>query len=214
MNNILLRNTANIIVVLRSALVFVIIVFLSLNSLVWKVIGLGLLIFIAILDWIDGYVARKHNISSKIGGLIDTLGDRITENLLLIFFAYKQLIPIAVPLIFVARSFIADFIRYQAYQSGIGTFTINKSKLGIFFVSSRASRVLYLVFKIVIFFLGGAILVAESLIAVNRTAFFTLLMNLKQIMFSGAILLVLFNLLRFILLIYDSRFILKEVFTK
>lgn len=214
MNNVLLRNTANFIVIFRSILVFVIILFLSLDAPAWKFIGLGLLIFIAILDWVDGYVARRCNISSQLGNLIDTLGDRITENPLLIFFAYKQLIPLFVPLIFVARSFLADFIRYLGYQNGISTFSINKSRLGVIFVASRTSRVLYLVLKIAIFFLGGTILAIEPLIIVHGFDLQTLLMNLKEAMFYGSIVLVLFNLWRFILLVYDSRFILKRTFAQ
>lgn len=212
MNEILVSNTANFIVIFRSILVFAIIFFLSLDLLIWKISGLCLLIFIAILDWVDGHVARRYNISSKIGGLIDTLGDRVTENLLLIFFAYKQLIPLLVPLIFVARSFVADFIRYLGYQNGISTFSINKSKLGIIFVASRTSRVLYLILKITIFFLGGTILVTQTLIASRRFDLHILLMNLKCSVFYGSIVLVLFNLLRFVLLVYDSRFILKRTF--
>jgi len=185
-----------------------------LDSLLWKAIGLGLLIFIALLDWIDGYIARKYTISSKLGGLIDTLGDRITENLLLIFFAYKQLIPLPVPLIFIARSFVADFIRYLGHQNGISTFSINRSKLGIIFVASRTSRVLYLILKIAIFFLGGAILVIETLIVDHGFDLHALLMNLTYFIFYGSIALVLFNLLRFVLLVYDSRFILKRTFAQ
>lgn len=214
MNNILLKNFANFIVLFRSLLVFIIILFLSLDSLSWKIAGLALLIFIAILDWVDGHVARRYNISSKLGGLIDTLGDRITENLLIVFFAYRNLIPIFVPLIFVARSFISDFIRYLGYQNNISTFAINKSRLGIIFVASRASRVLYLLFKIIIFSLGGTILVMESSVSPNSLNLNTLLINLKYTMYYGSILLVLFNLLRFVLLIYDSRPILRKSFVE
>lgn len=214
MNKVIARNTANFIVIFRSILVFVIILFLSLESLLWKITGLGLLIFIALLDWVDGHVARRYNISSKVGGLIDTLGDRITENLLLIFFAYKQLIPIAVPLIFVARSFIADFIRYLGYQNDISTFAINKSRLGKIFVASRVSRVLYLLLKILIFFLGGGILVIESLILAHGFQLQELLAALKETILYGSVFLVLFNLLRFVLLVYDSRLILERTFAK
>lgn len=214
MNNILLKNSANFIVVFRSLLVFVIILFFSLDSTLWRIAGLVLLVFIALLDWVDGYVARRYNISSRLGGLLDTLGDRITENLLLIFFAYKQAIPVAVPLIFVARSFIADFIRYICFQNNMSTFSINKSRLGIIFVASRTSRVAYLVLKIAIFFLGGAILVMESAIPAGTCSSSTLLLFLRDTMYYGSIFLVLFNLLRFGLLIYDSRSILKETFTR
>jgi len=174
-----------------------------------RISGLVLLIVVAILDWFDGYVARTFNISSKTGALMDTLGDRITENLLLVFFAYKGLVPLAVALIFVARSFASDFIRYLSYKNGVGTFAINKSKLGIFFVSSRPSRVIYLVFKITIFALASLALVLE-LIVKGANVYF---IGLQNFIFYGSIVLVVFNLLRFVLLVYDSRAVLKEVFT-
>ena len=211
---LIFKNLANLIVLFRSLLVFVIIILLSNMSPASRITGLALLIFIAILDWFDGYVARRFRISSKLGGLMDTLGDRITENLFLIFFAYKHLMPVAVPIIFVARSLMADFIRHHSSRNGISTFAINKSKLGMFFVASKPSRVLYLVFKIVIFCLAALALVINSLIIVNGILELRMfLVSLRHIVFYGSIVLVAFNLLRFILLAYDSRFVLKDVFT-
>lgn len=201
----LFKNLANIIVVFRSVLVFLVIFLLNSASVIARISGLVLLIIVAILDWFDGYVARTFNISSKTGALMDTLGDRITENLLLVFFAYKGLVPLAVALIFIARSFASDFIRSLSYKKGVGTFAINKSKLGIFFVSSRPSRVIYLVFKITIFFLA-----ALALVLVDTSVYF---IGLRHVIFYGSIILVAFNLLRFALLVYDSRGVLREVFT-
>ena len=210
---VIFKNLANLIVVFRSLLVFVIIILLSNMSPALRITGLALLIFIAILDWLDGYIARRLRISSKLGGLMDTLGDRITENLFLIFFAYKRLMPVAVPIIFVARSLIADFIRHYSSRNGMSTFAINKSKLGMFFVASKPSRVLYLIFKIVIFCLAALALVVSSLIVVNGILELRMfLVSLRHIVFHGSIALVAFNLLRFILLTYDSRFVLKDVF--
>jgi len=209
----LFKNLANIIVIFRSILVFLVIFLLNSQAVIPRISGFVLLILIVVMDWFDGYVARRFSISSKVGALMDTLGDRITENLLLVFFAYKQLIPIAVPLIFIARSFASDFIRFLSYRNGITTFEINKSKLGIFFVASKPSRVLYLVFKIVIFSLAGFVLVVESLISIYRLDLHVFLANSQHVLFYGSIILVIFNLLRFILLVYDSRFILKETFT-
>ena len=203
------KNLANLVVLFRSLLVFIIILLLSANHVVLRILGVILLLVIAMLDWFDGYLARKFNITSKLGGLMDTLGDRITENIFLIFFAYTHLIPVIVPIVFVARSFCSDFIRSISYQNGISTFAINKSKLGKIFVSSRMSRVVYLVFKIAIFSLASIEMALELLLNVGSPY----LLVLKQVIYHGAVLLLLFNLLRFFLLVYDSRIILKEAFT-
>jgi len=69
------------------------------------------LFFAFLLDGIDGLLARRFNNSNNIGSFIDTLGDRITENIILVFLAYKKLIPLFIPVVFISRSFIADFIR-------------------------------------------------------------------------------------------------------
>lgn len=213
-NGYVFKNIANFIVLVRILFVFAIIALFNSSCLIFRIAGLISLLFIAILDWLDGYLARLLNISSGIGGLLDTLGDRITENLFLIFLAYKQLIPLWVPLIFVARSFGADFIRYLTFYKGIDTFTINKSKLGFYIVASKTSRVIYLLYKIFIFCLGGAILIIENLIEQNRWGNPSFFMILKQSLLYGSIFLVIFNLIRFIFLVYDSRFILKEKFTR
>lgn len=212
MKNKFLIYIPHFIVFFRIVLVFVIISLFFLHALIYKVIGLFLLVFIAVLDWLDGYFARKLNISSKVGGLLDTMGDRITENTLLVFFTYKQLIPLFVPIIFISRSFMSDFIRYQVYENNIDTFSVNTSKLGFIFVASKTSRAMYLAVKIIIFLLGGIILSLENFIIIHKVNLADLLLNLRILIYWGAIFLVLFSLLRFILLIYDSRIILKKAF--
>ncbi len=206
-----LKYLPHFIVLFRVILVFVIIILFCFNYLLFNAVALYLLLVIAFLDWFDGYSARKLKVNSKIGGLVDTLGDRITENCLLIFFAYKHLILIAIPIIFVTRSFISDFIRYQLYKNNIDTFSVNSSKLGFIFVASKTSRSVYLALKVIIFLLGGVILLMEK-IAYLPEIYSTLLINLRTSMYFGAILLVISNLIRFILLVYDSRLVLKKAF--
>jgi len=118
------------------------------------------------------------------------------------------------PLVFVARSFIADFIRHQSLNSGISTFSINKSRLGALLVASKFSRAGYLISKIAVFFLAGLVLVAESAIGAYNIDLHIYLNSLRQFVYYMAEFVVLFNIIRFILLIYDSRFVLKESFNK
>jgi len=211
MRKLFFRNAANFIVVARTLMIFIAIWLFIPVSAASRLAGAGILAAAALMDWLDGHVARKYAISSKLGGFLDTLGDRITENLLLFFFAYEQLIPLFVPLIFVARSFISDFVRHMNFLKGESTFSINRSLPGIIFVSSRTSRALYLLLKFMVFFMGGAILVLDAGAFSNWQP---LAVMLRTHLYSLSILLVVFNLLRFAFLIYDSRNILREEFMK
>ena len=205
-----MNNIANLITLARTVLIFAVIYLLNSGSLSLAMYGTALLIFVAILDGVDGYLARQYCSYNKFGGLIDTLGDRITENLLLIFFAYKQLVSVWIPLIFVARSFVSDFIRLVCFRAGIGTFEINRSKWGFYFVASRTSRILYLVFKIFVFLLGASALCLFASPEIINTANIRILSYLNKSLFYSSWILVAFNLIRFVFLIYDSRSLLKK----
>ncbi|NQT47153.1 MAG: CDP-alcohol phosphatidyltransferase family protein [Candidatus Omnitrophica bacterium] len=209
--NTLLRQSANLITLLRVLFVFGVIYLLkSSNPLIclWGVLLLQIIFF---MDGLDGYIAKKTKSVTAIGGLIDTLGDRITENLLLIFFAALWIIPMYVPLIFVARSLAADFVRSLSFKHGHTTFSVNTSLLGYIFVASKASRIIYLLMKFFLFTLGAITLFlmrAHNTFDVNPTT----LAMLRHITVVMANILVFVNLLRFVLLIYDSRNVLKENF--
>jgi CDP-diacylglycerol--glycerol-3-phosphate 3-phosphatidyltransferase len=203
------KNLANGIVVIRVLLVFLVIALLGAYDPASRISGLLLLVIVALLDWVDGYVAHTLKISSKVGGLLDTMGDRITENLLFIFFAYKGIIPLYVPLFYVPRSFVADFIRTLSFSSGLSTFEVNTSVWGKLLVASSFSRVLYLVMKIGIFFFGGLLLVLQSMNADMR-AFWPRTLQDGVVVLAAVT--VVFSAIRFIFLVYDSRAILKQEF--
>jgi phosphatidylglycerophosphate synthase len=209
MRKTIYKNLANGIVVVRVLLVFLVMALLGAYDPVSRISGLLLLVIVALLDWADGYVAHTLKISSKVGGLLDTMGDRITENLLFVFFAYKGIIPLYVPLFYVPRSFMADFIRTLSFSSGLSTFEVNTSVWGKMLVASAFSRVLYLVMKISIFFFGGVHLVLQSMNADMR-AFWPRTLQDGVVVLAAVT--VVFSAFRFIFLVYDSRAILKREF--
>jgi len=200
-NKNLLRNLPNFITLIRVILIFYAISFLFYNGSIWGIIAL-LLAFL--LDGVDGVLARRLVVDNKVGSLTDTLGDRITENTLLVFFAYKRLIPLFVPLIFISRSFISDYIRFLAFQKGIGTFLLNTSCLGRYLVASKTSRTIYLLLKFLVFILG-AFIIAYPDIEMSK-------LILPKIIFYTAIIATLVNILRFMVLLFDTRKILRETF--
>jgi CDP-diacylglycerol--glycerol-3-phosphate 3-phosphatidyltransferase len=195
------RNPANITVLVRVALVFVVMVLLDNGNGSVRLLSVAALAVALALDGLDGYLARKLKIASGIGGALDTLGDRITENALIVFFAYKQLLPLWFALYFLVRSFMADFIRGLNFRKGISTFAINDSFLGKMLVSSKISRVAYLIAKFLLFITASALLARKG----PRGAAGTMLHCLFWIVF-------LFNLLRFLALLNDSRRTIKEHF--
>ncbi len=209
MKRIIHKNLANAIVAVRVLLIFWVMALLSAYDPWSRIMGVVLLAIAALLDWADGYVAHALKISSKVGGLLDTMGDRITENLLFIFFAYKGIVPLYVPLFYVLRSFVADFIRTLSFSSGLSTFEVNTSRWGNLLVASAASRVVYLVMKIGIFFSGGALLVFQSM---NLDMRLPWIRGLQDGIVILAALTVAFSAVRFIFLVYDSRVILKREF--
>src|SRR5512143_1912164 len=157
----MLQNAANLVVLLRTLLVFPTLCLLSAEPESLRGLGVGLLVAVFLLDGVDGWVARRLRTSTLTGGLLDTLGDRITEHLLFVFFAWKRLVPLAVPLVFIARSVASDFVRSLLYLRGVGTFGINTSRLGRLLVASRTSRAAYLAGKFCVFLLGALLLWRE-----------------------------------------------------
>ncbi|MFH1768793.1 MAG: CDP-alcohol phosphatidyltransferase family protein [Candidatus Omnitrophota bacterium] len=192
-------------VFIRILLVFVIIYLFGLPSFFANLTAVLLLIIAAILDGVDGYLARKYNASSLVGGMLDTLGDRITENVLLIFFACERLIPFYVPVVFVARSLTSDFIRFLWVRQQVSTFAMQTSKLGMILVSSKTSRVIYLMAKIGLFLAGGILICLKRL-----TVYPSMVARLADILWTGAIILLVLSLVRFFLLVYDSRELLAR----
>lgn len=139
--------------------------FVTLSRIILALIALGLLYFnttgayiaafiiTAVVIWfdgLDGYLARKFNEASRIGALLDILGDRIVECSYWVVFACLGWVWVVVPIIVIVRGFITDGIRSLAFEKGytaFGNTTMMESKLGKFLVASNFSRGSYAVAK-------------------------------------------------------------------
>ena len=109
-------------------------------------VAVGLTLAVILLDALDGWVARKLNEASKVGSIIDILGDRIVENAYWIVFAVYGWVNICIPLIVMTRSFVCDTLRGLAFAEGctaFGSDSMVQSKLGRFLTASRFSRAVY-----------------------------------------------------------------------
>jgi CDP-diacylglycerol---glycerol-3-phosphate 3-phosphatidyltransferase len=105
-----------------------------------RLAGLGLLVILFLLDWCDGYVARRRAEATELGAVMDIALDRSVENILWIPFMYLGLVPLWVPIVFLLRSFVVDGIRGVALARGHSGFGMMHSALGRFLVASRFMR--------------------------------------------------------------------------
>ena len=106
-------------------------------------------------DGLDGYIARKFNETSKLGAVLDIMGDRIVENIYWMVFCALGWINVIVPLIVLTRGIITDSLRSLALEQGYTPFgekTMMQGKIAKFIVASNFSRFTYAVCKAVAFF--------------------------------------------------------------
>ncbi|HEY9754534.1 MAG TPA: CDP-alcohol phosphatidyltransferase family protein [Oculatellaceae cyanobacterium] len=122
------------------------------DTMLWT--AFGLTAFVIYADALDGYLARKFNLSSKLGGILDIAGDRAVEMAYWVAFGALNWIPVWVPLTFLIRGTFVDAIRSALSEKGytaFGTNTMMQSPIGKFIVASNFMRFTYAVVKAVAF---------------------------------------------------------------
>ncbi|MDH5409983.1 MAG: CDP-alcohol phosphatidyltransferase family protein [Alphaproteobacteria bacterium] len=143
---------ANFITFIRLILLFVLVLSIYWADPSWQRANLPLLIFIMLLDALDGWVARKFNESSLFGAVFDIAADRIVETVLWVVLAHIGLVPIWAAIVFIVRGNLVDTIRNSmAASQGVAPFDMMKSPLGRFVVGGRFMRGFYNTAKIVTF---------------------------------------------------------------
>jgi len=90
----------------------------------------GFLFIIASLtDFIDGYIARKYNLVTDFGKMIDAIADKILVNPILIILAAKGFISPIIPVVIVCRDSIVNSIKMIAGNKGNVVAAIKLGKL-------------------------------------------------------------------------------------
>ncbi len=142
---------ANLITSVRFLLLFFLVAMAYMAPPQWQLANPFLLIFIIILDGVDGYVARRRGETSVFGSVYDIAVDRVVENVLWIVLADLDLVPMWVALLFITRGLLVDTIRGHGAAQGKTAFEMMRSRLGRFLVASRFMRGFYGTVKAVTF---------------------------------------------------------------
>ena len=118
-------NLPNIITIIRLILTAVFILAVSLDGDVWLHIALTSFCIAAFTDYLDGYLARKMNLVTSLGKLLDPLADKILVCSGFIFIsvesASNDLItacPLWVTCLILAREFMVTGLRQIAVEQG------------------------------------------------------------------------------------------------
>ena len=69
-------------------------------------------------DYLDGYIARKHNLITSFGKFIDPIADKLLVNTMFILFAVDGVVPAVIVLIMLWRDMIVDGLRMNASAKG------------------------------------------------------------------------------------------------
>lgn len=82
-----------------------------------KYIICGIIFVVASLtDFLDGHLARKYNLVTDLGKVMDAIADKILVNAVLIILAVNGYISVVVPVVIVSRDIIVDSIKMVAGQ--------------------------------------------------------------------------------------------------
>lgn len=88
----------------------------------------GLFAFSAVTDFLDGYIARKYNLESKIGKLLDPLADKLNIVSILLVLIYLNIIPRFISFIILIRELFILLSGIITYIFGLDF--INPSFIG------------------------------------------------------------------------------------
>ena len=84
-----------------------------------KYIIAGIIFLIASTsDFLDGYLARKNNMVTDFGKVMDAIADKLLVNGLLIILAYDRIISIVIPVVIISRYIVVDSCKMISGQNG------------------------------------------------------------------------------------------------
>lgn len=127
----LIANIPNILTISRLFLTLPLIIFLEINKtkFVFALIILG-----GITDYFDGYFARKLNLKTKFGAIIDPLADKIFLLIPLLWLSKMEIIPFWSLALILFRELIISALR-TTMKDGLPASQLGKYKTFFFFIS-------------------------------------------------------------------------------
>lgn len=112
------------------------------EGFVYRMIAFALFVVASLTDFFDGYLARKYNLVTDFGKLMDPLADKILIISALVLFVELRYIPAWMSIIVIAREFLISGIRMLAAAKGE---VIPAGKLGKYKTTSQMIVILIMI---------------------------------------------------------------------
>jgi len=112
-------NLPNILTISRIILTFIYLSFLFSGSLICKYIALFVFIIASLTDLYDGRIARKRNIITNFGKIMDPIADKVLMLASFIAFVGLKIIPAWMVVIIILREFVITGLRLFAVSKNI-----------------------------------------------------------------------------------------------
>lgn len=117
-SHIVTVNLPNAITLSRLFLTAAFVIFISRETTAFYFTALILFVIAAASDWLDGWLARKMNLVTPLGKLLDPLADKILVSAAFIFFSAKGICPVWVTALIIGREFLVTGLRQIAIEAG------------------------------------------------------------------------------------------------
>ncbi len=111
-------NLPNAITVSRLFLTAGFIIFVSWESTWGHITALVLFVVAAASDFLDGWLARKMNLVTPLGKLLDPLADKILVCSAFVFLTAQELCPVWITALIIGREFLVTGLRQIAIEAG------------------------------------------------------------------------------------------------
>ncbi len=109
-------NLPNKITLSRILLTFVFMIFLFMNGFPFKVMALCAFLAAACTDYFDGFFAKKYNMTSAFGKIMDPVADKVLTLAAFLAFVEMKLVPAWMVVIIIMRELLITSIRLRALR--------------------------------------------------------------------------------------------------
>ncbi|MBU4377330.1 MAG: CDP-diacylglycerol--glycerol-3-phosphate 3-phosphatidyltransferase [Candidatus Omnitrophica bacterium] len=109
-------NLPNKLTILRMVLAVVFLVFLFAHGAIYKILAFLTFLIAALSDFFDGYLAKKYNMISDFGRLMDPIADKVLVIAAFLAFVEMDIVPAWMVVIIIFREFVVTGMRLLALQ--------------------------------------------------------------------------------------------------
>jgi CDP-diacylglycerol--glycerol-3-phosphate 3-phosphatidyltransferase len=92
-------------------------------------LAVGLFVLASATDKLDGYIARKYNMITNLGKLLDPLADKLLVSVALIMMVQQSMIPSWIAVVIIVREIMVSGLRILAAEKGIALAADRHGKL-------------------------------------------------------------------------------------